>query len=272
MKRSQEKALSGRPFALESLKLLRNISEHTRKNHLLFQKPKTIKRICCLVVTTNKGLCGGLNANVFSLAEKYIQKQKQLGRKIDLMVFGKKGEDFFKKREYCLLENKYLVGDEIFLSDIRPVAKDIIKWFLEKKYDSVQIIYSDFLSTFQQEAVKRQILPVEVGKIEEIIQKYLKNVQNQAKVDKSNRKHYYRYKIEPSEKDVLDVLFDNLIRIFLYQAFVESRASEHSARMMAMKNASDNADEIIKKLNLEYNKIRQSKITQEIAEVSAAAL
>ncbi len=272
MKKSQKKAIDGRPFAIETLKLLRNISEHTKKSHFLLREPKEEKKICCLVVTTDKGLCGGLNANIFNLTEKYIQEKKQKGVNVDLLVFGKKGRNFFKMRDYNLIDNLKitdLISDEIFLSDIRPIAKTIIKCFSEKKYNSIKIIYSRFISTFQQDAVNQQVLPIKIDKVQKIINKYLTKEEIQ---NSKNNYRYYLYKIEPTEKETLDVLLDNLIRVFLYQAFIESRASEHSARMMAMKNASDNANDVIKNLNLKYNKFRQAKITQEIAEISASAI
>lgn len=272
MKKSQNKAIGGQPFAVEMLKLLRNVSEHIKKSHLLLQEPKEIKRICCLVITTDKGLCGGLNTNVFNLTEKYVQNKKQNGIETDLLVFGKKGRNFFKRRNYNLIDNPEitnLIGDEIFLSDIRPIAKTIIKYFSEKKYNSVKIIYSRFVSTFQQDAVNQQILPIRIDKIQEIINKYLSR--EEIENSQNNHKRYF-YKVEPDEEKTLDVLLDNLIRFFLYQTFIENRASEHSARMMAMKNASDNANDVIKNLNLKYNKFRQAKITQEIAEISASAI
>lgn len=269
MKKSQKKAFDGRPFAIEMLKLLRNISEHTKENHFLLQESKEVKKICCLIITTNKGLCGGLNANVVNLTEKYIKEKEQEGKEVDLLVFGKKGKNFFNNRHHNLIENTNLINDEIFLSDVRPIAETIIQCYLEKKYDLIRIIYSGFVSTFQQDAVNQQVLPIKIDKVQKIINKYL--TEEEIENSKNNHKTYF-YKIEPTEKETLDVLLDNLIRVFLYQAFVESRASEHSARMMAMKNASDNADDVIKNLNLKYNKFRQAKITQEIAEISSGVI
>lgn len=272
MKKSQKKAFNGRPFAIETLKLLRNISKHTKESHFLFQEPSKIKSVCCLVITTDRGLCGGLNANVFNLTEKYVKEKKQEGVDVNLLVFGEKGKGFFKKRGYSLVDSSdvaSLIDNEIFLSDVNPIAKAVIKDYLEKKYDLIRIIYSSFVSTFQQDAINQQVLPIKIEEIQKVINKYLDSEKEEINV---NSYSHYFYKIEPTEKETLNILLNNLIKIFLYQSFIESRASEHSARMIAMKNASDNAGDIIKKLNLSYNKFRQAKITQEIAEISASSM
>ncbi len=220
------------------------------KNHILFNGKKNIKRVGLIVITSDRGLCGSFNNNALKKMEEYISKYTKEGKKVSVIAVGKKARDYCNDRGINVDSEYIQLIPETMFEKAKIISEDIVNYYLTDKYDEVYLIYSKFISVIAYNLLDEKILPFE------------KRVE-----DKSN---YYIF--EPNEEYVLVEFIPKMLNIKLYQALLETTASEHSARMTAMKNASDNANELIKKLTLEYNRIRQAKITQEINEIVGGAM
>ncbi len=279
MRRSQEFALVARPYAEHALRLLGEVSEKTaRKSHPLLEKRKAGKT-CLIVINSDKGLCGGYNSAVLRKAHEYLRKQETGNRKqefVDIIVVGKKARDYFKFRNYQIAGEFLGFGDFVKMEETLPVSERILMDWQEKKYSEIICAYTNFVSTLKQEAVVRTILPITKKSIEEIVAAIAPEKGRYAEKDTRLRQGYggqakynYTYLFEPSREKVLDELLPLLVKIKIHHMILEANASEHSARMVAMKNASENAKEILEELTLFYNKARQAAITEQIAEVTA---
>lgn len=263
MRKSQQAALMARPYVEAALEILNSVSEPTEpKNHILLEK-REVKNMGIVAVTSDKGLCGGLNANVLRETSRLIQKNKN--KKIEVIAVGKKAEGYFKKTGHISAVFGKM-GDTIELKETLPISNLLINDFKNKKYDQVTAIYTNFISTIKQEVRVKTILPITKRSLEETIEEIedLAEIKNGAEYTSN-----IEYKFEPSPQEVLEKLLPSLIETQVYHIILESNASEHSARMVAMKNATDSAIEMLGDLNLSYNYLRQQKITQEISEISA---
>lgn len=273
MRRSQEFALAARPYAESALRLLGNIGQKTvRKIHPLLERRRG-KDICLIVITSDKGLCGGYNSGVLRKAQEYLDKNSE-SKNINIITIGKKSRDYFKFRGHEIAEEFIGFGDFVKLEETMPIAERILADWQEKKYSKIVCAFTNFVSTLRQEAVIRQVLPITKKGIKEIIEgiipergKYVE--QKTASYELRVTDYNYKYIFEPSREKVLNELLPLLVEIQIHYMILEANASEHSARMVAMKNASENAEEILEELNLFYNKARQAAITREITEVTA---
>ena len=280
MLRSQEFALIARPYAEHALRLLGEVSERTmRKLHVLLETRKKGKT-CLLVITSDKGLCGGYNSAVLRKAHEYIKKTQNSKLKtqnlIDIITVGKKARDYFKFRNYKLAGEFIGFGDFVRMDETLPVSERGLKDWQEKKYSEIICAYTNFISTLKQEAVIRTILPITKQSIEEIVEgiapkrgRYAEEATRLRQGFGGQASFNYTYLFEPSREKVLNELLPLLVKIKIHHMILEANASEHSARMVAMKNASENAEEILGELTLFYNKARQAAITEQIAEVTA---
>lgn len=280
MRRSQLFALGARPYAVAALEMLENLLARTPElPPLLFGRP--VKKSLLLVISSDKGLAGAFNSAVLKKAEQWIAEKKNAGADFTVIAVGKKARDRFSHR-YVPLERSYVgFGDYTELRDTLPVADCVIQGFLERKWDEVIAVYTNFKSTLKQEAVIKKILPVTREGIEEIVAAIIPergrfaNLRESATSSADERKsaynprYHYEYKFEPSPTEILSVLVPQLLRVHIHHIILESNASEHSARMVAMKNASENAKELIGELSLAYNKSRQAGITRELTEITA---
>lgn len=271
MRRSQEFALIARPYAEHALRLLGNIGERTaRKLHPLLEKRRG-KKNCLIVITSDKGLCGGYNSGVMKKAHEYIINNSE--SEIDIIVVGKKARDYFKFRNYEPVAEFIGFGDFVKMEETLPVAERILGDWQSKKYSEIICAYTNFVSTLKQEAVIRTILPITKKGIEEIVTGIIpekgRYTEGDTRYELPDTSYEYTYLFEPSREKVLDELLPLLVKIKIHHMILEANASEHSARMVAMKNASENAEEILEELNLFYNKARQAAITEQIAEVTA---
>lgn len=273
MRRSQEFALAARPYAESALRLLGNIGQKTvRKIHPLLERRRG-KDICLIVITSDKGLCGGYNSGVLRKAQEYLDKNSE-SKNIDIITVGKKSRDYFKFRGHEIAEEFIGFGDFVKLEETMPIAERILFDWQEKKYSKIVCAFTNFVSTLRQEAVIRQVLPITKKGIKEIIEGIIPKKgryagEKEKKADSQPSTFNYRYIYEPSKEKVLNELLPLLVDIQVHYMILEANASEHSARMVAMKNASENAEEILEELNLFYNKARQAAITREITEVTA---
>ncbi|MCK4891454.1 MAG: ATP synthase F1 subunit gamma [Candidatus Pacebacteria bacterium] len=267
MKKGQEAALLARPYAEAALNLLENVSESIEpRKHILLENRER-KNICLFVVTSDKGLCGGLNSGVIKKSLQIIKKNESMGRKVSIVAIGKKAESYFKRTKNDVIAVFNNIGDSVELRETLPISKLLINDFRDKKFDKVIAVYTNFISTLKQDSRAKTILPITRRSLEETIEEIDDiSVQNN---DENNKNGKIEYKFEPSSSEVLCKLLPNLIEIQAYHIILESNASEHSARMVAMKSATDSALDMLDDLNLLYNYTRQQKITQEISEISA---
>lgn len=265
MRKSQETALMARPYAQAALNLLENVSGSVEPEKHSLLEHRDVKNVCILVVSSDKGLCGGLNSNIIRETLKIVEQYKD--KNVSLITVGKKSENYFKKTNKISASFAGF-GDTIELRETLPLSKILLDDFTNNKYDKIIAVYTNFVSTLKQEAKVKKLLPITKRSIEETIEEIedmaLKN-HNEVR----NGRNGTEYKFEPSAEEVLCRLLPNLIETQVYHIVLESNASEHSARMVAMKSATDNAVEILGDLKLSYNYIRQQKITQEISEISA---
>lgn len=270
MRKAQEAALKSRDYAESALQLLSELGEKTEKKlHFLLKENET-KKILNILITTDKGLCGGLNTNILNEAMRFAEEEKKSGYQLDWLCVGKKGRDFIQRNRFKIIAEFCDLKDKVDILDITSIAQIPLDSYKERSYGGVYLIYNDFVSTLVQKPKVRQLLPLtrkEMIKITELG----KNIEVRKRVDKKETEKVssYEYIFEPSPKEVLNVLLPRLVEMQIYQAVLESKASEHSARMVAMKNATDNAKELIEDLTLTFNQARQAVITKEITEISA---
>ena len=273
MRKAQEAAISGREYAESAFLLLQNLATRVDvEAHPLLQKNEKAKKQLVVVIGTDKGLVGGLNTNLFRRVKSLNDDLVAKGHAVDYITVGRRAEMFAKRHNWNLLEGagRAGVGDGVNQKDARDLATLIVEKYLEGEYQKVILAYTNFVSTLSQKPFVRGILPLTQEKIEDLgdltdaeAKKIAKSREGEGRV--------VDYIFEPSKYDVLNELVPRLIEALIYHDFLEAIASEHSARMIAMKNASENADELIGDLTLSYNRLRQEGITKEIAEISAGA-
>ncbi len=259
--------MMARPYAEAALGILQSVSESVEpRKHILLEN-REVKNLCLLAVTSDKGLCGGLNSNVLREARKIIEENKD--RNITIIAIGKKSENYFKKTKNISAVFSG-IGDTVELRETLPISKLLIRDFMDRKYDKVVAIYTNFISTLRQEVKIKKLLPVTRRSIEETIEE-IEDMAKDGVLEEYNNgnNNNVEYKFEPSVEKVLCDLLPNLIETQVYHIILESNASEHSSRMVALKSATDNALEMLDDLKLTYNYIRQQKITQEMSEISA---
>lgn len=255
MKKSQKIALESRPFAQKIGHLIRYL-EPTLNDKLVIRKRK-VKNSLVVVVASDRGFCGPFNQNILKEAAKDISDLESRS-KVTVMPVGKKAIAFFKKSGMAAERNVSGIGDYGTLEEIKPISDYIIKAYIENQYQRVYLVWTDFISTFRQKPRMIQLLPLEWDKLKEFAQE----VEYPALECETS--------IEPSRSVVIREIIPQLLEYLIYQCVLESNASEHSARMTAMRNASDNARERVAELTLDYNKARQEQITREVGEISSA--
>lgn len=262
MKKAQDQALAGRDYADLLNQVLVNLKENTGEEaHPLLEQREGGKELV-LVISTDKGLCGALNTNLGKKIRAEVPKDAEfvtVGRKLRNQL-GKAGREMVADFE---------VKDPVPFSEARPIAKFLTKAFLEGGYSKVSVAFSNYINVMRQEPEVVQLLPISTASLGE---KQAYEGMGEGTVSETNRAAALAkdYLFEPSGSEVLDTLLPLYINFQVYQMLVESRASEHSARMVAMKGATDNAKKFIKELTLEYNKLRQAAITAELLEITTA--
>lgn len=280
MRKSQEIALSSRPYAFAALNFLATISSlDSAKLPELFNKRK-VKKVLFVLVSSDKGLAGAFNSSVFRKFEQHMRRdeEKYAHEERIYAAVGEKAFNYLSKKGFNVVKKFVAVGDYTTTDQIYPITEFMVEGYLQEKWDRVVVVSTHFRSALKQETHVRRILPIdfdhiadtvrdiipERGKFAELIKEHDINFVP----DKADSKEYL---IEPSAQEVLEKLARHLFFIQVYHLILEANASEHSARRMAMKTASDNASDLGEKYNLQYNKSRQSLITNEISEISAGA-
>lgn len=259
MRRAQRNVLATRPYADRLFDVMAELTMRSlggSSDHPLLRAHPTITRVALIVVTPDRGLCGSLNSNIARAASRFLLSQREQGRTVSVLTVGKKGRDFMVRTRQDLVAEITGLGDAPPLVDILPIATEAIKGFSpdeagNHRFDEVHLLYTEFVNTLIQRPKLRRLLPVEPP------------------TDAGATRADYTY--EPDREAVLNQLLPRFVEVQLYQAILESIASEHSARMIAMRNANDNAKELVRDLTLTYNKARQAAITNEISEIAAGA-
>lgn len=274
MRKAQEAALRTRLYAKKALSLLSDLSFKTNPAlHPLLRKVEN-KKVLLILVTTDKGLCGGLNANILKKAINFVQEQRKNAREGEFICVGKKGRDFMQRHGFKIIAEFLNFGDKFNLLDMSAVAQIPLQEYRKKTYSKIYLLYTDFLSTLRHEPRLRQLLPIErkeLIKLEELGKNTMSTFFHDREKKQTQEIKGFEYIFEPSPDSVLEVLLPRLCEMQIYQAVLEANASEHSARMIAMKNATDAAGDIITDLRLTFNQARQAAITREIAEISAGS-
>jgi F-type H+-transporting ATPase subunit gamma len=263
MRKSQERAFAGRPYVHAAMRILGRLSEsQDGLSHPLAQKREKGKQLL-VIVTSDKGLAGAVNSSVLKRANEAFANNPET----DVVAIGRKALEFARREGKEVVGEYTNVNDEVTLDDVRDITSIIMDSFTSGTYANVSVVYQNFLSTFEQEPTKRNILPLDPEEIH-FIMKGIKPKTGKFSEDASEKDGKIIYTVEPSAEEVLNTLIPQLVQIMLYHALLESKASEHSARMVAMKNATDKSKEVVKALTLVYNKQRQAAITAEVSEIS----
>lgn len=272
MRRSQEFALRARPYAVASLEMMQNVLRRTLLLPALLQR-RAVKNSALLVVTSDKGLAGAFNANVLKKAEIWTENKKAAGALYALIIVGKKAKEYFEHRGHPIARIFRDFGDYSTLDETLPVADAILNGFLDGLWDEVDAIHMHFRTTLLQETILRKIVPATKKGLEDAVRSIVPEHGRFAHIQSATynvqSRYNYEYSFEPSAEEILNALVPQLIRMHIHHVILESNASEHSARMVAMKNASDNARELIGDLTRAFNKARQAGITRELTEITA---
>ena len=264
MRRNQILALAGRPYAQKALILLRNLAHARLENPSPLMAKRDVKNQLVVVMGSDKGLCGSFNSNVIKELQKFAS-QKQT---VSFMPVGKKMIQFCLSRQLKVVERFEGLGDFGRAELIEPIAQAVLKRFLDKSVDKVTLLYTNFLTTLSQKPTVRALLPISQKSLEQMLTEQTPRAGKYADTPPLDlNAPPFNYVFEPDENAVLDSLLPQLVRVQLLQALLESNAAEHSARMVAMKQASDSAGDLLTNLQLAYNKVRQALITREIAEI-----
>jgi F-type H+-transporting ATPase subunit gamma len=268
MKKAVDGAVNLRSYGYLSLNILAKLSKKNQNLHAYFQQ-REVKNLLVVLFTTDKGLCGGLNTNLFKKTVKVIEKlgEENKGAKIHYVTSGKKGAEFLRRLGKEISYAFQAFSTRPKFSDILPMSKVIFKGFEKGEYDKVVIVYPDFVSTLLQKPVSKTLLPFSTEVFQEMVEELGSKFTRVAKPSEKD----LEYKLEPSPKYIIENIVPQLVEVQLFQAVLEAAASEHSARMVAMQNATKAAGDLLYDLLLTYNQARQAAITAEIAEISSSS-
>lgn len=260
MRRAQDRVKKARPYGEK----IRNVTAHISKANVEYRHPflvnrESVKRIGIVVVTSDKGLCGGLNTNVLRMALNKIRAWQAEGEQVEACCIGNKGLGFMSRLGIGVVSQITGLGDAPNMEKLIGVVKVVLDAYTENRLDRVYIFYNRFVNTMKQEPVMEQLLPLTDDRI------------NPTGESSKPLRLPWDYIYEPEAKPVIDDIMIRYIEAMVYQAMAENMASEQSARMVAMKAASDNAGNLIDELTLIYNKTRQAAITKELSEIVGGA-
>lgn len=265
MRRAQERTLATRPYAEKAWEVLVHLAsqqEATEELHPLLRSPEEIRAIALILITADRGLCGGYNHNIIRAAADVMSGAKV---PVKLITVGRKGRDYMARYGRDIVASFSGLPDRLHLTHITPIARLVTGGFLAGEFDLVLVAYTDFINTLVQRPVVKRLLPVLIGEVgDEAMSEYILAAEPRPEV-------VPQYIYEPDPRTILDTVVPRFIELRLYQALLESQASEHSARMVAMRNATDNALELIDELTLTYNRVRQQDITREMLDIAGGA-
>lgn len=255
MRRAQERMRAARPYSDKIRTITSNLAKANPEYRPLYMSVRDIKKAGLILVSTDKGLCGGLNTNVFRLMTNQVRELKDKNISIEFTAIGSKGLQFLNRAKAKLLSQAVHLGDTPHMDTLLGAITAQLDAFERGEIDAVYLAYTRFINTMKQEPVLEKLLPLEPNQLNQ----------------EANSNHGWDYIYEPDAESVLNGLLKRYIEALIYQAVAENMASEQSARMVAMKAASDNAKNVIGELQLVYNKTRQAAITKELSEIVGGA-
>lgn len=252
MRKAQDRMRLGKPYARRMRSVVGHIANAAPEYQHMYMKQREIKRVGFLVVSTDRGLCGGLNINLFKRTVRSMREWADQGVEIELSLIGAKAAAFFNSYGGNVTSAVRDIGEKPTLADLIGGVKTMLDAYEEGRIDRLFLVSNQFVNTMTQNPMVEQLLPLEAE-------------------DSQEMKHHWDYIYEPEAKELLERLLTRYIESQVYQAVVENGACEQAARMLAMKNATENAGELIDDLQLIYNKARQAAITQELSEIVSGA-
>ncbi|MDD0844818.1 MULTISPECIES: F0F1 ATP synthase subunit gamma [unclassified Pseudomonas] len=252
MRRAQQRMAASRPYAERIRQVIGHLANANPEYRHPFMIEREVKRVGYVVVSSDRGLCGGLNTNLFKALVKDMASNREQGVEVDLCVIGSKGAAFFRNFGGNVVAAISHLGEEPSINDLIGSVKVMLDAYLEGRIDRLSVVSNKFVNTMTQKPTVEQLVPLVATPDEGL-------------------KHHWDYLYEPDAKQLLDGLMVRYVESQVYQSVVENNAAEQAARMIAMKNATDNAGDLIKDLQLIYNKARQAAITQEISEIVGGA-
>lgn len=258
LRKAQNNIVNMRPYALSLRRVISDVAVTQKVPHPLVSQPKEVNNVLMVVLTSDRGLCGAFNTNINKFADRYIKENKSRLKKLDFVFIGRKGIEFFQKRNVGALDTITGLDKDISYTLAAGVAERLLKYFLSGEYDEVRLVYNEFKSAISQTVVCETLLPINMG---------LSSFADDVNTTRFSKDLVF----EPSPEEIVEQLLIKHFDLQVYRAMSESVAAEHGARMTAMENASNNAKELINKLTLTYNKLRQEKITTELIEIVSGA-
>lgn len=276
MRKAQERALATRPYARAALRILSHIAGAVDvKMHPLVHKDPSKDVTCIVLVTSDKGLAGSLNSAVLKKVQQFIAEHHGTQTTIEFICLGRRGYEFAQRGGYRVLHHRTNIADSVSEEEVREITNEITTFQMSGEVRKVYMAYTNFRSTFEQEPVLRQILPLRRAVLRDIVLGIVPEKGKYAELaaqDSANgngEEGPHAYTIEPEASEVLAEILPKLANVAVYHALLEAKASEHSARMVAMKSATDKAKEMTKALTRTFNKIRQASITREVSEITS---
>ena len=267
MRRAVDKALSSRAYAHYALELLVNLSRDKNIEHPLMLAPaKAGNKELLIIITSNKGLCGGYHTNIFKALNLYMKNPASVGREFKAITIGKYGEKIAKKLNIPLFASFITFSEFSTIEQTQELSGLVSAEFKKGEYQSVKILYTEFLKSTTYKPVLRELFPLSAETVKNVVE-----VLSETDKVEIDAKSLVDYKFEPDLNIILESILPGLVDIVVYQTLAEAFASEHSARMFAMKNAGDSATTILDALTLSYNHARQDGITKELSEIVAGA-
>jgi len=252
LRRAQDSMFAARPYARKMMEVLNSLATRADPDaHPLLQEHGD-EKVLLVIVTADKGLCGGFNANIIRAAARFLEEQQRGPRKLELDLVGRKGRDFFRRRRYRVRSEHIGLFQALQFPAAQRIAQSLIKSYVEREVDRIHIVYNEFKTVIAQKVVVEQLLPIR-------------------KLELDPKEAPLDYIYEPAPGAIFDEILPKHVEVQVWRALLESAAAEHGARMAAMDAATNNAGEMIDRLTLHMNKVRQAAITKEIIEVVSGA-
>ena len=258
LRKAQNNIVNMRPYALNLKRVIADIAITQKISHPLMEAKSEVKNVLLVVLTSDRGLCGGFNSSVIKFAENYTRENKTKFEKIDFFFVGRKGNDFFAKRGVKPVSYITKLEKDISYELASHVADQLLQQYLAGHYDEIRLVYNEFKSAISQTVVCETLIPISVA-------------ETSFAEEKNKAKFAVDLIFEPAPEKIIEQLLVKHFDLQVYRCMSESVASEHGARMTAMENASNNARDMISSLTLTYNKARQEKITRELIEITSGA-
>lgn len=253
LRKAQDRTLATRKFTDAAIEVLNSLAATSDVTHSPLYSVRDVKARLIIVLTSDRGLAGAYNSNVLKRLTKQLKEDDENNIKTTVITIGRKGASFVAKLRNVDARGSYQISDAVSVDEVRPILLSVVDMFKNEEIDSVEVITTRFVNSFTQTAEMENLLPAGFDDIEGL---------EKPKTDML---------FEPDAEEVLDYATTRLVEAHLFQAILDARASEQAMRRVAMKNASDNAGDIVESLTLEMNKVRQAAITQELAEISGGA-